>query len=202
MKKILSGNCRRLQKILDNTVPAYPHSDLHEEYHLLSISIFLCLQILVSILHFVNNPESLQAPSGIIWQSIPVSKTDHKHALNSYDLSSYKSYIISMLYFSSAFRKQLTSQSGWTEQDSALIFCFWDLVMNPINMGYSEIELPEVSSQHHLVALLLALLSTRLNLGIFRLVFWVWDGPLWPQMCYVLHPDTDKEGRDDKDTSW
>ena len=28
-------------------------------------------------------------------------------------------------------------------------------------MGYSEIELPEVSSQHHLAALMLASLSTR-----------------------------------------
>ena len=60
----------------------------------------------------------------------------------------------------SAFRMQLTSHSGWTEQDFAFIFCFWDLVMTPTNMGYSEIELPEVSSQHHLAALMLASLST------------------------------------------
>ena len=61
----------------------------------------------------------------------------------------------------SAFRMQLTSHSSWTEQDFAFIFCFWDLVMTPTNMGYSEIELPEVSSQHHLAALMLASLSTR-----------------------------------------
>ena len=60
----------------------------------------------------------------------------------------------------SAFRMQLTSHSSWTEQDFAFIFCFWDLVITPTSMGYLEMELPIVSSQHDLAALMLASLST------------------------------------------
>ena len=55
--------------------------------------------------------------------------------------------------------------------------------MTPTNMGYSEIELPEVSSQHHLAALMLASLSTRHILSIiFRnFSFLPQEGPQAPQ---------------------
>ena len=41
--------------------------------------------------------------------------------------------------------------------------------------------------------------ANLVSLGVFGPIFWVQGGPLWPQMCGKVHPDTSMEGGHDID---
>ena len=61
-------------------------------------------------------------------------------------------FVIKFGYPLSAFKKLLTSYSGETETDFALIFWFWDLVITPSGMGYAENELGVINCHRCLAA--------------------------------------------------